>query len=131
MQKIKRILLIDSTKHSLAMEGTLLVAGYEVLLQNSTDDIVQTCLAHKKAVFGIDLLIIELASLGSEGIQGLLNEKIADTVLYVDIRPAAGKPYHTEGNQGWLYQPSALLAAVKELTASPSREMALASGYCQ
>ena len=110
------ILLIDSPQSNLSqMVGTLLVAGYEVIYRSEQCGDFQPLTEGGSTIRNIDLLIVESSPTILSEIREIAVENKTDAVLLVDLRSNTPQPYRIENKQGWLYHPSALLAAIKEL----------------
>lgn len=112
----KKILLFAEEQSDLArFEGTLRVAGYDLVLAHTYDGLVTTCQFSRNARRPVDVLVISACSELEEQLSDLLESELIGAVLHVGCKPAGTTPYTVIGREGWLYQDSALLAATKDL----------------
>jgi CheY-like chemotaxis protein len=116
MNHKKRILLLtEKPGRSKRLAGTLRAAGYEVVVREGFEVTVRIGFSLKSMLEHFDLLIadVDLEKIGRlSAIRRLL---AIDRMLLVSENPDCREPYSFQGLIGYLYHPSSLKKAVKEL----------------
>jgi len=116
MKNSPKILLVSSDLgHSAVLEGTLLVAKYDLTVRHDLEEAIRLALLLKDTPRRFDLMVMEPANDNDDRLKLFMKEEAVNAILYVDCHTGSLEPYCIQGNLGCLYQDSALLAAVKEL----------------
>lgn len=123
MQQSKKILiLVDNDYRSITFEAPLKLAGYKVFCRRSIEDAIDFCVLGDEREQEIDLLIVE-AGIGSRSLLEEFRKMLGvKHLMLVSEVPSCEEMYCIKGKFICLCNPSALLAAVKDLF-SPSPQM--------
>ncbi len=125
MYRSRKNILISLTHDNLIwLEGALRVAGYNHITIRKLDDALELSIIPPSTGQRIELLIVEASAETEKRLKQFMRDdnKTVPAVLFIDLMAAYLEPYRIIGNNGWLYQKTALLAALKDLLQAPAEQ---------
>ncbi|MDA3807052.1 MAG: hypothetical protein PF440_03975 [Thiomicrorhabdus sp.] len=112
----KRILLLtENPGRSTLLAGTLRAESYEVVVKEGFEDAVRLGFSFENTLEYFDLLVADVDPEKINRLNAVRRLLAIDRMLLVGVSPDCREPYSIQGLTGYLYHPSSLKKAVKEL----------------